>query len=71
MRQTKQEKALDKAIEAAYYKHCQGTTISIMDIPRLFADVRREVSGKVFLSPADLDTPVIAAIARYNQTKVG
>lgn len=66
MRQTKEQKAFDKAIEAAYYKHCTGTTISIMDIPKLFNEVRQAV-----VAGAELDASVIADIAKYNQTKVG
>lgn len=65
MRQTKEQKALDKRIEAAYYKHCQGTTINVMDITKLFAEVRLEVASGV-----ELEASVIAAIAKYNQTKV-
>lgn len=66
MRQTKEQRAFDKLIESTYYKHCAGTTISIMDIGKLFNEVKQDVaSGK------DLDASVIAAIAKYNQQKAG
>lgn len=50
----------DKLIERAYYKHATGTQINIMDIPKLYDDVRRDIRiGK------DIDVAVVEAIARY------
>ena len=51
---------LDKAIEQAYYVHGAGTQINIMDIGKLFRDVRADVAGGAELVPA-----VQAAISRY------
>ena len=52
--------ALDKAIEAAYYRNCAGTQINIMDIPRLYAYVREFVTGG-----GDLEQGVKDAISLF------
>ncbi len=51
---------VDALIEQAYYRYSAGTQISIMDIPKLFRDVKLEVAGGT-----DMDTAVQNAIARY------
>lgn len=51
---------LSKQIEAAYYRHADGTRINVLDIPKLFDDVLRDIqAGK------PIDTSVIEAISRY------
>ena len=57
----KTDDELDNQIERSYYRQCAGTLISVLDIPRLFADVRRDVIGG-----QDLDGAVLAAIQRFN-----
>lgn len=53
-------KQLDKEIERAYYRHATGKQINILDIPKLYKDVRNEViKGK------NLEDVVKEAIARY------
>lgn len=36
MKQTKQDKAIDKRIEMAYYKGCAGMAVDVMDIGKIF-----------------------------------
>lgn len=59
----KAEKALDKNIEAAYYANCAGTTINIMNIGKLFRDVKLELAAGT-----DLEVAVKTAIAKYNES---
>jgi hypothetical protein len=35
-KQTKQDKALDRLVESAYYRTCSGVQIDIMDIGKVF-----------------------------------
>lgn len=51
---------VDALIEQAYYRHGHGIQISILDIPKVFKDVKLEMASGV-----DLDTSVQNAIARY------
>jgi hypothetical protein len=59
-KQTKEEKAMDKAIESAYYKIASGQQISILDIPKVFAESRRAI-----LAGAAVDQAVRAAVLMY------
>ena len=52
--------SVDALIEQAYYRYSSGTQISIMDIPKLFRDVKLEVAGGT-----DMNTAVQNAITRY------
>ncbi len=54
---------IDSLIERAYYRHGYGVQIPIMDIPKLFRDVKIEIAGGT-----DLDMAVQNAIARYGAT---
>jgi hypothetical protein len=41
MKQTKADKALDREINTLYVQNCSGIQISIMDIPKVFAEARK------------------------------
>lgn len=43
-KQTKQEKAIDKRIERAYYARCNGIQINVLDIGLIFAAGRKAVA---------------------------
>lgn len=60
MKTSKEEKALDKAIEQAYYRLAQGKQIGIMDIPKVFKDCRLAIT-----QGATLDQAMRAAILMY------
>jgi hypothetical protein len=51
---------LDKKIGEAWHRLASGVQVSVMDIPRIFRDVRLEVSAGT-----ELDAAVRLAIARY------
>jgi len=51
---------LDKLIEQSYYRQGAGVQINIMDIGRLFKDVREAVS-----KGQEINGAVAAAIVRY------
>lgn len=55
-------KRIDKDIEASYYKHCAGTTIDVMDIGKLYKDVREAVNAGT-----EVDVAVQAAIKKYDK----
>ena len=57
-------KRIDIDIEKAYYKHCAGTTISVMDIGPLYKEVAAAVKAGT-----SMDDAMKAAIAKYNQSK--
>ena len=62
-RRTKEQLAdakFDQGIEAVYYRLCKGRAISVMDIGKLFADVRAD-----FLKGVGLEHSVEQAIQRY------
>jgi len=63
-RKTKAEKQLDVAITESYYRNAKGTSINIMNIPKLYAEVRAAVAAG-----RDLDQAMIETIARYNETQ--
>ena len=41
MKQTKADKALDREINTLYVQNCSGIQISIMDIPKVFAEAKK------------------------------
>ena len=54
------EDKLDRAIEKLYYTHGNGRRINILDIGKLYADVRAaHIAGQ------DLDSAVKAAVAKW------
>lgn len=53
---------VEKEIEAAYYRHCAGTSIDIMDISKLYKEVAEAVKAGT-----PMDDAVKAAIAKYDQ----
>jgi hypothetical protein len=60
MRQTPQQKQIDRTVEAAYYRACNGIQIDIMDIGKVFAAGRQAIAaGK---QGADLDTAIRAYV---------
>lgn len=54
--------AIDSEIEREYYKQAQGMTISILDIPILFANSREHIKEGLSVSES-----VGKSIARYCQ----
>lgn len=55
-----ESKKLDREIEKAYYRLAAGQKISIMDIPKVFAESRRAIAAG-----STLDQSVRAAILMY------
>lgn len=55
------EKALDKQIEAAYYRVASGVQVSIMDIPAIFRDAKAMLAG----GRTDIDQVLIEVVKRY------
>ena len=55
-------RALDRAIEEAYYRLASGQQINIMDIPKVFAESRHAVEAG-----AVVDQAVRAAVLMYCQ----
>lgn len=45
MRSRRKVDATDKLIEQVYYRTCNGIPISIMDIPKVFAEGRRALAA--------------------------
>jgi len=43
-RRRKNDKATDDRISRAYYGNCSGVQVSILDIPRIFAEGRRAIA---------------------------
>ena len=62
MRQTKQEKALDRAIDQEYRRQGEGVQVDIMAIPRIFDDCRAAV-----VRGGSLELAVTDAISKYRQ----
>jgi len=56
------ERALDKQIEASYYRHAQGVQVSVMDIPKIFRDIKLELAGGV-----DIDTATRTVVSHYRK----
>jgi hypothetical protein len=63
-RMTKEEKAREKAIEAAFYRHGNGIPINIMNLSKI-----SEAGRKALQEGTDLDTAVKAAIELYREDK--
>jgi hypothetical protein len=59
-RQTAQEKAIDKQIEAAYYRHGQGAMINVMSIPEIF-----QQSREALVAGQNLDDVMVNLVARF------
>lgn len=57
-------KRIDIEIEKAYYKHCAGTSISVMDIGSLYKEVEAAVKAGT-----SMDDAMKATIAKYDQKK--
>jgi len=55
-----ESKKLDRAIEQAYYRLAAGKHISILDIPKVFAESRRAISAG-----STTDQAVRAAVLMY------
>lgn len=62
LRKKREQDKLDKRVERAYYKHCSGVQIDIMDIGKVF-EVGREAI-KRGASDAELES----AVREYVQT---
>jgi hypothetical protein len=61
-RQTKQDKQIDQAVEAAFYRHGNHVQFNIMDLSKIHrAGVEAVKAGQ------DLDTAMLAAVAKYRQ----
>lgn len=48
---------LDKTIEAAYYRRCSGVQISLLDIPRVFAEGKRAAAAG-----EDIEAAIVAFV---------
>lgn len=59
-RRTLREDAIDKAISQAWARLASGVQVPILDIPRIFRDIKLEVAGG-----ASLEQAVIAVAGRY------
>jgi len=64
-RKTKAEKAMDKAIETEYYRQGNGVQISIMDIPKLWNDVRADITPLPDLPARPIEVAMQNAISKY------
>jgi len=53
-RQTRQDKQIDRQIEAIYYRRCAGVQIGILDIPRVF-----RVGREAILAGADPEPAIV------------
>jgi len=60
MKTKKEIKAMDKAIEQAYYKIASGLQINMMDIPKVFNESRRAIDAG-----ATVDQAVRASVLMY------
>ena len=56
------DKALDKRIEQAFYRTCQGVQVNILDIPKVFREGRR------LCAEGATDETLDAGIKAYVQT---
>lgn len=56
----KRQDAIDKAIEAAWYKLASGVQVNIMVIPTIFRECREAIVGG-----KSVDEAVAAAVAKY------
>jgi hypothetical protein len=54
------ERLLDKQIEAAYYRLCDRVQVSIMDIPKIFRDVKSELAAGT-----DMDSAILSVVKHY------
>ncbi len=52
---------VDRVIERLYYKHCQGTQIAVLDIPKLFDDCYIALE-----EGRNIEEAVVDAIAKYS-----
>ena len=57
----KESERIDNAIEAAWYKHCSGVQVNIMDIGKIFKECRAA------LPRMTIEDAVKAAAAKYSQ----
>lgn len=60
MRRKNVDDAIDKRIEAAWYRLASGVQVDILDIPRIFRDVKLEIAAGTAL-----DAAIALAIQRY------
>lgn len=54
------ENQIDKEVKRAWYRNASGVQVPILDIPKIFRDIKLEVAAGV-----DIDTATRAAIDRY------
>lgn len=57
-------KLIERRVEAAYYRRCQGVQVSVMDIPRIFRAGETAVRDNPTISDADLGD----VIAKFVET---
>lgn len=60
-RRSASEKALDKQIEAAYYRVARGVQVGIMDVPKIFADAKALLAA----GRTDIDQVLIEVVKKY------
>jgi hypothetical protein len=60
-KQSRQDKAIDRLVESAYYRTCNGVAINIMDIDKMF-----DVGRAAILAGADkaaLETAIVQFVS--------
>jgi len=61
-RMTKADKAIEKAVEAAYGRHFEGVQVNMMDLSKIM-----NIGRDALLNGKDLDAAMSAAVAQFRQ----
>lgn len=60
MKETKEERALDREISQAWARLAQGVQVNVMDIPNIVRDAKLEMAGD-----ATMDEAIAMMVERY------